>query len=152
VVGVGSVGTRAWVPLMLGKDSDDPLLLQIKEAQPSVLENFLPRSGFANAGQRVAVGQRLMQANGDVLLGWQRFDSFDNTPRDSYVRQLRDWKGSVEAEQLTPPVRAIASRSPPTSDPHPFSTTPSTGSRRHPQPSAPSTPNPAPYNRRHSDG
>ncbi len=103
VVGVGSVGTRAWVALMLGRDSQDPLLLQMKEAQRSVLEGFLPRSPYANSGQRVVVGQRLMQASSDILLGWQRSSGFDNEQRDFYLRQLRDWKGSVEVEQMSAP-------------------------------------------------
>ena len=102
VVGVGSVGTRAWVLLLLGRDGGDPLILQMKEAQPSVLEDFAGRSSYANAGQRVVVGQRIMQAHGDILLGWERFAGFDNTPRDFYVRQLRDWKGSIEFEQMAP--------------------------------------------------
>ena len=102
VVGVGSVGTRAWVLLLLGRDTGDPLILQMKEAQPSVLEAFAGRSNYANAGQRVVVGKRVMQANGDILLSWQRFAGFDDKPRDFYVRQLRDWKGSIEIEQLNP--------------------------------------------------
>jgi uncharacterized protein (DUF2252 family) len=102
VVGVGSVGTRAWVLLLLGRDSGDPLILQMKEAQPSVLEAFAGHSNYANAGQRVVVGQRIMQASGDILLGWERFAGFDDKPRDFYVRQLRDWKGSIEIEQMAP--------------------------------------------------
>jgi hypothetical protein len=73
----------------------------MKEAQPSVLKTFAGRSTYVNAGQRVVVGQRVIQANGDILLGWQRFAGFDDTPRDFYVRQLRDWKGSIEVEQLS---------------------------------------------------
>ncbi len=102
VVGVGSVGTRAWVLLMMGRDTADPLLLQIKEAQPSVLERFLPPSVYDNAGHRVVAGQRTMQASSDILLGWNRFAGFDDVPRDYYVRQLHDWKGSVEVEQMSP--------------------------------------------------
>ena len=102
VVGVGSVGTRAWVALMLGRDAGDPLLLQVKEAQQSVLEDFAGRSVYANAGQRVVAGQRLMQASSDIFLGWQRLVGFDGETRDFYVRQLRDWKGSVEIEQMRP--------------------------------------------------
>ena len=102
VVGVGSVGTRAWVVLMLGRDAGDPLLLQVKEAQQSVLEDFTGRSVYANAGQRVVAGQRLMQASSDIFLGWQRLVGFDGETRDFYVRQLRDWKGSVEIEQMRP--------------------------------------------------
>ncbi|HSK26429.1 MAG TPA: DUF2252 domain-containing protein [Jiangellales bacterium] len=102
VVGVGSVGTRAWVALMLGRDASDPLLLQIKEAQPSVLEAFVGRSEYSNAGHRVVAGQRLMQAASDHLLGWQRLQGVDGRTRDFYVRQLHDWKGSFEAEQMVP--------------------------------------------------
>jgi uncharacterized protein (DUF2252 family) len=102
VVGVGSVGTRAWVVLMLGRDSGDPMILQIKEAQASVLEAFAGRSAYANAGRRVVVGQHVMQASSDILLGWQRSTGFDDVPRDFYVRQLHDWKGSVEVDQMTP--------------------------------------------------
>jgi uncharacterized protein (DUF2252 family) len=102
VVGVGSVGTRAWVVLMVGRDASDPLILQIKEAQASVLEEFAGPSAYDNHGQRVVAGQRAMQASGDILLGWQRFAGFDAVPRDFYVRQLRDWKGSVEVDQMRP--------------------------------------------------
>jgi uncharacterized protein (DUF2252 family) len=94
VVGVGSVGTRAWIALLLGPVGTDPLFLQIKEAQPSVLEDHLAASGFANHGQRVVVGQRLMQASSDIFLGWLKAD------RDYYGRQLKDWKGSAEIEQM----------------------------------------------------
>jgi uncharacterized protein (DUF2252 family) len=101
VVGVGSVGIRAWVALLIGRDIDDPLILQVKEAQASVLERFVGPSRYANAGQRVVAGQRVMQASGDILLGWQRFAGFDDVPRDFYVRQLRDWKGSVDVDQMS---------------------------------------------------
>ena len=101
VVGVGSVGTRAWVALMLGRGTDDPLILQIKEAQASVLEDFAGRSVYTNAGRRVVVGQHTMQASSDILLGWQRSRGFDDVPRDFYVRQLHDWKGAVEVQQMT---------------------------------------------------
>jgi len=100
VVGVGSVGTRAWVALMLGRDGDDPLILQVKEAQPSVLQRFTRRSRYANEGQRVVAGQRLMQASSDIFLGWQRVVDLEGASRDFYFRQLRDWKGSVEIEQM----------------------------------------------------
>ena len=107
VVGVGSVGTRAWIALMLGRDGQDPLFLQIKEAEASVLEEFLSPSEFANHGQRVVVGQRLMQATSDIFLGWLHIDSgLDGKPRDFYGRQLKDWKGSVEIEQLVPKAMA----------------------------------------------
>ena len=103
VVGVGSVGTRAWIALLLGRDGQDPLFLQIKEAQASVLEEFLPPSEFDNHGERVVTGQRLMQASSDIFLGWLHLESdLDKQPRDFYVRQLRDWKGSAEIEQMNP--------------------------------------------------
>jgi uncharacterized protein (DUF2252 family) len=103
VVGVGSVGTRAWIALLLGCDGTDPLLLQMKEAESSVLERFLPRSRFANHGRRVVTGQRLMQASSDIFLGWLHVGAgFDDIPRDFYVRQLKDWKGSAEIEQMVP--------------------------------------------------
>ena len=95
VVGVGSVGTRAWVVLMLGRDDDDPLFLQVKEAQPSVLQAHLGRGRYVNQGRRVVEGQRLMQAASDVLLGWIRMTGIDGGERDFYVRQLWDWKYSV---------------------------------------------------------
>jgi uncharacterized protein (DUF2252 family) len=102
VVGVGSVGTRAWVVLMLGRDDGDPLFLQAKEAQASVLEPFLGKSGFANHGERVAEGQRLMQAASDILLGWLHTVGIDGVERDFYVRQLWDAKGSALVEELEP--------------------------------------------------
>ena len=100
VVGVGSVGTRAWVVLMLGRDDDDPLFLQIKEAQPSVLQAHLGRGRYANQGRRVVEGQRLMQAASDVLLGWIRTPGIDGLERDYYVRQLWDWKYSVALDEF----------------------------------------------------
>jgi uncharacterized protein (DUF2252 family) len=102
VVGVGSVGTRAWIVLMQGRDADDPLFLQAKEAEPSVLEPFLGKSGFSNHGKRVVEGQRLMQAASDVMLGWIRVDGIDGVSRDFYVRQLWDQKGSAIIETMTP--------------------------------------------------
>ena len=99
VVGVGSVGTRSWM-LLLMEDVDRPLFLQAKEAGPSVLEAFLGGSSFDNAGQRVVVGQRLMQAVSDIFLGWVRVQGMDGRQRDFYVRQLRDWKGSAEVETM----------------------------------------------------
>jgi uncharacterized protein (DUF2252 family) len=103
VVGVGSVGTRAWIVLLFGSDRRDPLLLQMKEAERSVLEGFLKRSRFANFGHRVVSGQRLMQASSDIFLGWLRVDAgLDGRSRDFYVRQLKDWKGSAEIEQMVP--------------------------------------------------
>ena len=102
VVGVGSVGTRAWIALMLGRDGADPLFLQIK-AQPSVLEEFAGRSVYRNAGHRVVAGQRLMQTASDLFLGWYHAaDEPDGGERDYYVRQLRDWKGSAEIEAMVP--------------------------------------------------
>jgi uncharacterized protein (DUF2252 family) len=102
VVGVGSVGTRAWIALLLGKDGDDPLLLQFKEAQPSVLEPFLGRSRFGNHGRRVVEGQRLMQAASDILLGWIHTTGLDGAERDFYVRQLWDQKGSALVDVMSP--------------------------------------------------
>jgi uncharacterized protein (DUF2252 family) len=100
VVGVGSVGTRAWIHLLVGRDDEDPLFLQSKEAQPSVLERFVGRSEHAENGRRVVVGQRLMQAASDIFLGWLRVKGLDGVTRDYYVRQLHDWKGGVEADSL----------------------------------------------------
>jgi hypothetical protein len=100
VVGVGSVGTRAWIALLLGADGRDPLFLQVKEAQASVLEEHLGPSEFANHGQRVVTGQRLMQAASDIFLGWVRDPGIDGQARDFYGRQLRDWKGSAEVERM----------------------------------------------------
>jgi uncharacterized protein (DUF2252 family) len=100
VVGVGSVGTRCWVMLLAGRDESDALVLQVKEAGRSVLEPFLGESRFANCGQRVVEGQRLMQAASDPFLGWVRNRAgLDGRERDFYVRQLWDWKGSIEVEQ-----------------------------------------------------
>jgi len=102
VVGVGSVGTRAWIMLLLGRDGDDPLLLQFKEAQPSVLEPFLGGSEFDNRGERVVEGQRLMQATSDIMLGWLRTTGLDGAKRDFYVRQLWDAKGSALVDAMKP--------------------------------------------------
>jgi uncharacterized protein (DUF2252 family) len=98
VGGVGSVGTRAWILLMLGRDSKDPLFLQFKEAQPSVLERFLHKSRYRNHGQRIVSGQRLMQASSDIFLGWQTVVFPDLVKRDFYARQLKDWKGSFTVD------------------------------------------------------
>jgi uncharacterized protein (DUF2252 family) len=102
VVGVGSVGTRAFIGLLLGRDDQDPLFLQAKEAEASVLEEFVGRSRFSTHGERVVTGQRLMQANSDIFLGWLHLkESFDTgEPRDFYVRQLKDWKASAEIETM----------------------------------------------------
>jgi uncharacterized protein (DUF2252 family) len=103
VVGVGSVGTRCWIILMLGRDESDPLFLQVKEAQPSVLSRFVGASKYTNQGQRVVAGQRLMQASSDIFLGWQRTEAgLDGQQRDFYVRQLRDWKFSMAIESMLP--------------------------------------------------
>jgi uncharacterized protein (DUF2252 family) len=102
VVGVGSVGTRCWIVLLLGKDDQDPLFLQAKEAGRSVLEEYAGHSRYNNSGRRVVVGQRLMQAVSDVLLGWVRVTGFDNNTRDFYVRQLRDGKGSAQVDSMDP--------------------------------------------------
>ena len=133
VVGVGSVGTRAWIILLRGRDDGDLLLLQAKQAEQSVLERFLPPSEFVEHGQRVVMGQRHMQAASDIFLGWQRVKGYDDVERDFYLRQLHDWKGSVDVEVMEPPgansmpncaaarlrgrtpARAIASPSRPTS-------------------------------------
>jgi uncharacterized protein (DUF2252 family) len=101
VVGVGSVGARAWIALLVGRDEDDPLFLQVKEAQPSVLQPYLGRSRYANQGRRVVEGQRRMQAASDLLLGWVRADAGDGVTRDFYVRQLWDWKLSPRIEAMT---------------------------------------------------
>jgi uncharacterized protein (DUF2252 family) len=110
VVGVGSVGTRAWIVLMLGRDNQDPLFLQAKEAQASVLEPFLGKSKHANHGQRVVAGQRLMQAASDVMLGWIRTDGIDGVSRDFYVRQLWDGKGSALVDVMEPSALTLYAR------------------------------------------
>ena len=102
VVGVGSVGTRCWIVLMLGRDHSDPLFLQVKEANESVLEPFAGKSRFSNHGRRVVEGQWLMQSASDIMLGWVVAPGIDGQQRDFYVRQLWDWKRSVEIERLTP--------------------------------------------------
>ena len=102
VVGVGSVGTRAWVALMMGRDGQDPLFLQAKEAEASVLEPYVGESEFGNHGERVVEGQWLMQAASDILLGWLPADGIDDQKRDFYVRQLWDGKRSVDVETLPP--------------------------------------------------
>jgi uncharacterized protein (DUF2252 family) len=101
VVGVGSVGTRAWVVLLRGRDGSDFLFLQAKEAQRSVLEPFLPASEYPNQGERVVRGQRVMQAASDAFLGWQSVTGFDGMPRDFYIRQLHDWKGSADVDVMS---------------------------------------------------
>jgi uncharacterized protein (DUF2252 family) len=103
VVGVGSVGTRCWIVLLLGRDDSDPLFLQVKEAEASVLSRFVGASKYTNMGERVVAGQRLMQASSDIFLGWQRTEvGIDRKAHDFYIRQLRDWKYSIDVEALTP--------------------------------------------------
>ena len=103
VVGVGSVGTRCWIVLVLGLDHSDPLFLQVKEAERSVLEDFAGTSQYANHGQRVVAGQRLMQAASDIFLGWQRSQAGpDGAPHDYYIRQLRDWKRAADIAAMAP--------------------------------------------------
>jgi uncharacterized protein (DUF2252 family) len=103
VSGVGSVGTRAWIVLLRGRDDEDAILLQAKEAQASVLERFLGSSEYESHGERVVRGQRLMQASGDVFLGWSRgITDANGRQRDFYLRQLHDWKGSFEPEKMVP--------------------------------------------------
>jgi len=102
VVGVGSVGTRAWILLMTADDGIEPLFLQAKEAQASVLAEYAGRSRYDNQGERVVAGQHLMQAYGDIFLGWTRITGQDGSDRDFYVRQLRDWKFSVPVELMIP--------------------------------------------------
>jgi uncharacterized protein (DUF2252 family) len=103
VVGVGSVGTRCWIVLLLGRDGEDPLFLQIKEAQASVLEPYLGKSEYENHGERVVAGQRLMQATSDIFLGWLHSkETLDGAERDFFVRQLWDWKTSVDLDTILP--------------------------------------------------
>ena len=103
VVGVGSVGTHAWVALFVGATEDDTLKIQVKEAEASVLERFTGRSAYNNQGQRVVEGQRLMQAASDIFLGWQRVsEGVDGRPHDYYVRQLWDSKMSVNIDVILP--------------------------------------------------
>ena len=107
VVGVGSVGTRAYIMLLLGRDDNDPLFLQIKEAEASVLERFLGKSGFANHGQRVVEGQRLTQAASDIMLGYVKVEGIDGVKRDFYIRQLWDGKGSALVELMEPTIMSF---------------------------------------------
>src|SRR3954468_4259757 len=110
VVGVGSVGTRAWIVLLLGNDDSDPLFLQLKEAEASVLEPYLGKSEHANHGQRVVEGQRLMQSASDIMLGWLRTTGIDGVRRDFYMRQLWDGKGSAIVEAMDPAALAEYAR------------------------------------------
>ena len=102
VVGVGSVGTRAWIVLMDACDGAEPLFLQAKEAQPSVLAEYAGRSQYDNQGERVVAGQHLQQAQSDIFLGWARVTGANKVDRDFYVRQLRDWKFSFPVEAMIP--------------------------------------------------
>ena len=99
---MGSVGARAWILLLIGRDHGDPLFLQFKEAQPSVLEPFLGKSRFAQHGERIVAGQRMMQAAPDIMLGWERIEAIDGETKDFYIRQLWDAKGSAEIELMKP--------------------------------------------------
>lgn len=114
VVGVGSVGTRCWIVLMRGRDADDVLFLQVKEAQRSVIAEYggrpAPEGEQVGEGERVVQGQRLMQAVSDIFLGWQTAEGIDGRQRDFYVRQLADWKGSVVIEGLSAPELAMYGR------------------------------------------
>src|SRR6187401_3082896 len=110
VVGVGSVGTRAWIVLMLGRDDADPLFLQAKEAEASVLEAFVGSSPHRSHGERVVHGQHLMQASSDIFLGWDHVRGVDGVERDFYVRQLRDWKGAALVETMNPATMAMYGR------------------------------------------
>ena len=110
VVGVGSVGTRAWIVLLTGRDDGDPLVLQAKEAQASVFEPYLGESEFDNHGRRVVEGQRLMQAASDSFLGWCPAVGVDGRERDFYVRQLWDGKGSSDPETMSPVAMATYAR------------------------------------------
>ncbi|MEU9339032.1 DUF2252 domain-containing protein [Streptomyces sp. NPDC048290] len=110
VVGVGSVGTRCWVLLLLGRDDDDPLLLQAKEAGPSVLAEHTAGEGYDNEGHRVVTGQRLIQTTSDIFLGWTHVIGLDDRPRDFYVRQLWDWKGIARPETMDPPMLTLFAR------------------------------------------
>ncbi len=102
VVGVGSVGTRCWIVLLFGRDEQDPLFLQVKEAEASVLEQFVGRSEYHTSGHRVVAGQQLMQTSSDIFLGWERATGIDGVERDFYIRQLYDWKGSADIDRMVP--------------------------------------------------
>jgi uncharacterized protein (DUF2252 family) len=110
MVGVGSVGTRCYIMLLLGRDHNDPLFLQTKEAQASVLERFGGQSTYPHHGQRVVMGQRLMQAATDIFLGWIRIKGPDGVTRDYYVRQFQDWKGSADIDNMLAPGATLYAR------------------------------------------
>ena len=107
VVGVGSVGTRCWVALFIGRDKGDPLVLQVKQAEKSVAEPFLQPSEYDNMGQRVVQGQRLVQSASDIFLGWDRVTGEDGVERDFYFRQMWDWKLSPEIDTMLPDGLAV---------------------------------------------
>ena len=107
VVGVGSVGTRCWVVLLVGRDNGDPLFIQAKQAEASVLERFTTKSTANNHGQRVVEGQRVMQAASDIFLGWERLGAPDGATRDFYFRQLWDWKASAAIDTMEPEIMSI---------------------------------------------
>ena len=110
VVGIGSVGTRCYLLLLMGRDQNDPLFLQVKEAQASVLERIAGRNIYPHHGERVVVGQRLMQGATDIFLGWQRIRGLDGVSRDYYVRQFHDWKGGVTVDNLQVPGATLYAR------------------------------------------
>ncbi len=110
MVGVGSVGTRCYITLMLGRDHNDPLFLQTKEAQASVLERFVGKSTYRHHGERVVAGQRLMQAATDIFLGWMTAKGLDGVTRDYYVRQFHDWKGGADVDSLRVPGATLYAR------------------------------------------
>jgi len=110
VVGVGSVGTRCYILLLIGRDEADPLFLQVKEANASVLEPYAGASEYTHHGHRVVAGQRLMQASTDVFLGWQRITGLEGVTRDYYIRQLHDWKGSLDTDMLPPRAARLYAR------------------------------------------
>jgi Uncharacterized protein conserved in bacteria (DUF2252) len=107
VVGVGSVGTRSWIALLLGRDGGDPLFLQIKEAEASVLERYVGKAPYAHHGRRVVEGQRLMQSSSDIFLGWDRAEDLEGVQHDFYVRQLWDGKMSADIDSMSPEVLGI---------------------------------------------
>ncbi len=110
VVGVGSVGMRSWILLLFGRNGDDALFLQAKEAQASVLEQFAGSSTERSNGERIVHGQHLMQATSDIFLGWQVVEGVDGVRRDYFIRQLKDWKGSAAVESMTPAAMNIYAR------------------------------------------
>ena len=132
VVGVGSVGTRAWVILLVGREGKDPLVLQAKEAQASVLEPHLGASEFECQGERVVRGQRISQAASDIFLGWLRSEGLDGQEYDFYVRQLWDWKASADLSTLERGGPAAPTRAPAAGRSRAHTPAPATGSRSPP--------------------